>query len=419
MLVRRCRSGQIASLSILTSFLALLLLGCGDGGVEPQPVHRELTQLEKQLVNSGNDFSFKLFRKLVEMESREEQQNIFVSPFSVSMSLGMVYNGAAGETKTAMEECLTLSGMSVEEINQSYQSLIDFFTQLDHSVTVDVANSIWYRQDMPFRQEFLDLNQEYFDAEVAGLNFSDPRSVNTINDWVSSATNGRIPTIVDEIYSNEVIFLVNAIYFKGDWTTIFEDSRTKPISFTKPDSTTVTVNGMHMSHAPMKFMANDDVTGLQMPYGDGDFAMTLLMPLEGVDIDALLANLDEQLWQEIQSSMRAGKNDIMVPRFRLSYSLKLNDVLSELGMEVAFDADRADFDGMCEECAIYLSRVMHKTFVQVDEKGTEAAAATSSSGAVGAAPPMWIFNRPFIYVIHTTNPDVILFMGKMVEPVWE
>ncbi len=409
---------QITPLLVLAG---ILLLQCSNKSTDPQPRHRQLTALEKQVARSGNEFGFKLFKEIVSQDTEAKHGNIFISPLSVSMALGMTYNGAREETKAAMEECLALKGMTVDEINESYQSLIDLLKQLDPRVKFDIANSIWYRQGFSFKQDFLDINHEYFDAEVAGLDFSDQEgSKKIINDWVSDKTNDKIPGIVDRINPSDVMFLINAIYFKGDWTTRFDEADTRELQFTRPDGSRVNVDGMHLDEAKMSFLANNDVIGLQMPYGTGDFAMTLLMPREGTDIDALIANLDESSWDNWLSGFRTDENNIVVPRFKLSYKLMLNDVLAALGMGVAFDENNADFSGISEDAQLFISRVMHKSFIQVDEKGTEAAAATSvGMGTTSTAPVSWIFSRPFIYVISATESNTILFMGKMAEPVWE
>lgn len=411
------------SITVVAVFVLLagfILIQCTDKSADPQPVDRELTALEKQLARSGNEFGFKFFKQIVSQEAQKGQSNVFVSPLSVSMALGMTYNGARGETKTAMEECLELQGMTIDEVNESYQSLIGLLQQLDPSVKFEIANSIWYRQGFEVNEGFIDLNQAYFDAEVAELDFDDPASKGIINKWVSEKTNNKIPSIVEQINPLDIMFLINAIYFKGDWTTTFDEEKTKPMEFTRPGGSTVTVDGMRMSDAEMKFLANDEVIGLQMPYGDGDFAMTLLMPVEGLDVDALVAKLDDASWNQWLGEFGEGKHDIVVPKFKLSYKAQLNEVLASLGMEIAFDAMRANFDGIGEDKDLHISRVLHKSFIQVDEKGTEAAAATSVVVGTTSAPQyQWIFNRPFIYIIHATGSNTILFMGKLIEPVWE
>ena len=395
---------------------ALFLAGCAHNPVAPPP--RELTALEKQLVQADNGFGLKLFREVVATAQPEE--SVFISPLSVSMALGMTLNGAAGETRAAMEQTLALAGLSPQEINESYQSLIDLLRRLDPRVAFRIANSVWYRDGFPFKQAFLDVTSTYFDAEVRGLDFNDPRAVNVINDWVKKSTRGKIEAIVKSIDPKTVMFLINAIYFKGTWAFKFDKQQTRDDVFYLPDSSQVPVKMMH-TEEELPYFENRAVQAVNLPYGNGLFSMLVVLPKPGVDLDSLIAALDGDTWEQWSRRDRQAKVNLAMPKFKLEYEITLNDVLAALGMAVAFDPIQADFTAMWERMGdenLYISEVKHKTFVQVDEEGTEAAAATSVEISVTSAPLVVSMrvDRPFLFAIRENHSGTILFMGKMMRP---
>lgn len=405
------------SLMSLLFGLGLFLTQCSHVTEPEVGFVRDLTPLEKSLVKSSGDFGLQFFREVVKQEG---DKNIFVSPLSVSMALGMTLNGANGETKAAMEQTLTLAGMSTDEINQSYQSLIDLLTRLDPKVKFQIANSIWYRQEMTFEQDFIDLNKNFFDAIVRAVDFGNPEAAAaTINAWVSENTNGRIEEIVkpESIDWGTVMFLVNAIYFKGTWTFQFDKDKTRPEFFTLLDSSRKQVPMMHLS-GDLKYFQNDHFQAVDLPYGDGKYNMMILLPNPAADLDALAAQMDRVNWQSWIGSFSEQPVDLAMPKFRLEYELTLNDVLKALGMEIAFDTGRADFTRMYKPGGLFIDEVKHKTFVEVDEEGTEAAAATSVEIGRTSLPDnvQMRIDRPFLLVIHENHSETILFIGKIIDP---
>jgi serine protease inhibitor len=402
-------------------YFALLLcvclgvLGCSKNSVSADPKGwRELTASEKSLVESGNQFGLKLFKEIIK---EEKDKNVFVSPLSVSMALGMAYNGANGETQQAMQKTLELNGLTIQEVNQSYKSLIDLLAGLDPKVKFQIANSIWYRQQFSFEKEFIDLNKKYFNAEVKGLDFSDPNAAKTINGWVDKNTNGKIKEIVDSpIDPLTVMFLINAIYFKGFWTYQFDKKLTKDDWFILPDSSKKACKMMSQK-AKSQYFENADFQAIDLPYGNGDFSMTIFLPHPQKNIDSLIAEFNQDNWNKWINNF--SKHEVMIefPKFTLEYELILNNTLKALGMEIALNPDLADFTKIYRgpENA-YISKVKHKTFVQVDEEGTEAAAVTSVGIAMTLAPPWMRVDRPFVFVIRENKSQTILFMGKIVEP---
>jgi serine protease inhibitor len=375
---------------------------------------RELTASERHLVESDNEFGLKLFREIIK---EEKNSNVFISPLSVSMALGMTYNGANGETQKAMAEALELSGLTLQEVNESYQSLIELLRGLDPKVRFQIANSIWFRQELSFEKEFIDLNKTYFNAQVKGLNFSDPNAAKTINAWVDENTNGKIKEIVDDpIDPLLVMFLIDAIYFKGTWTYEFDENLTKDDLFTLPDGSKKACK-MMTQEGEFQYFENADFQAIDLPYGDGDFSMTIFLPRPQNDIDSLITEFNQENWNRWINSFSKREGTLQLPKFTLEYELKLNEVLKALGMAVAFDPLQADFTKMYKgPDNLFISKVKHKTFAKVNEEGTEAAAVTSVEMELTSVGPLMRVDRPFIFMIRENKSQTILFIGKIVEP---
>jgi serpin B len=376
-------------------------------------VFRELTPLEKRLVESDNKFGLKLFREVVHAEAGKNK-NVFISPLSVAMALAMTLNGANGGTLEAMQETLELAGLSTEEINQSYKSLIELLVQLDPKVKFQIANSIWYREDYIFEPGFINLNRTFFNAVVRALNFADPRAKDIINVWVKESTNNLIDGIVDEIKPDHVMFLINAIYFKGFWTYQFDPAKTQDDFFTKADGSTTPCKMMHLQ-SDFAYFANASFQAIDLPYGDAGFSMTILLPRARTQIDSLIAAFTPENWMAWLDGFSAQKIELAMPKFTTRYEIKLNDVLASLGMGVVF-TEAADFTRMYRLGGLAIDEVKHKTFVKVDEEGTEAAAATSVGIGVVSAPLAMRIDHPFVFAIRENHSQTILFIGKIMAP---
>lgn len=412
--MRRCNMSKVFNCGLLLC-LCIGLLQCGTRSAPTNHrVSRDLTAAEKSIVDSDNRFGLKLFSQIIE---EEKDKNVFISPLSVSMALGMTYNGANGETQEAMQKTLELDGLTLQEVNESYKSLIELLTGLDPKVRFQIANSIWYRQELSFEKEFIDLNKTYFNAEVKGLNFSDPNAAKTINGWVDENTNGKIKEIVDDpIDPLLVMFLINAIYFKGTWTYEFDKNLTKDDWFVLPDGSKKACKMMEQE-GEFRYFQAADFQAIDLPYGDGDFSMTIFLPCPGKDIDSLIMEFDQKNWDLWMGSFFNQKLTLQFPKFVLAYELLLKDVLKKLGMAVAFDPDRADFTKMYKGPeSLFISKVKHKTFVDVNEEGTEAAAVTSVEIGITSVGNFMRVDRPFVFAIRENKSQTILFMGKIVEP---
>jgi serine protease inhibitor len=375
---------------------------------------RELTSIEKNLVQSDNSFGLKVFQEIIKSD---KDQNVFISPLSISMALGMTLNGANGATKDAMQSALELAGLSDQQVNENYKSLIDLLDGLDQKVKFQIANSIWYRNILTFEQPFLDVNKNYFNAEVSGLDFSNPQSKNIINAWVEDNTNGKIKQIVDNIDPLSVMFLINAIYFKGTWTYEFEKNKTQDGVFNLPDGSQVPCK-MMVQAGEFSYLANDDFQAVDLPYGDELFSMTVILPQQGKDIDALMETLSAENWNDWFDNISQSEGELYFPRFGLDYEITLNDVLKAMGMEIAFSPSQADFTRMYKNGGLYIYEVKHKSFIEVNEEGTEAAAATVVDmrlTSVGSGFTMQV-DRPFIFAIREKHSGTILFIGKITNP---
>ncbi|HTY37844.1 MAG TPA: serpin family protein, partial [Bacteroidota bacterium] len=282
--------------AVLAFAILLVTLGCRDLGTASDPQQggsRPLTSIERSLVSSGNTFGFALFNSVNRTESG---RNLFISPVSVSLAFGMTLNGARGATRDSIARTLALAGLSQTDINASYKSLIALLTTLDPVVAMQIANSIWNRPDLNVQQDFKDLNAEYFNASVRSLNFADPTAAKTINGWVDENTHGRITEIVqDPIPTDMVMYLINAIYFKGSWTYRFDSTATRDDSFF-PSSGSRTSCRMMFQGGSYSYFSNDEVQVVDLPYGQGNFTATIVLPSSNSNIESFSQSLTQEKW---------------------------------------------------------------------------------------------------------------------------
>jgi serpin B len=407
-------------LSVAVGVVSTLVAGCGGDLLDPiTALPRQLSVAEQQLIQADNAFAFSLFREINRQE--EAGQNVFVSPLSVAMALGMTYNGADGTTRVAMAEALELQGMSINDVNQAYRDLIDLLTGLDGRVEFRIANSIWHRPAFTPSQTFLDLNQQFFDATVQALDFAGPGAAATINGWVDQNTNGKIPKIVpDPLPDQIVMYLINAIYFKGDWTYRFDKDLTRnaPFELAEGGDVSVPMMSREEKHAVRTF-GDADVTVVELPYSRRAYAMTVVLPRTATGAASLATELTQERWNGWIVGLDSTSIFVNLPKFTIEYAVRLNDVLKALGMAEAFDPCKADFGNMFPSANpgdFYIDDVRHKTFVEVNEEGTVAAAATSVGIGPTSAPARIEVDRPFLFAIRERLTGSILFMGKIMDP---
>lgn len=409
---------------LITFLLSLTLLKCQSAVTDPGDdskkgqFPRDLTSAEKDLVKADQQFSYNIFKQTVSYD--QESENVFISPLSISMALAMTLNGSEGQTFDDMRKTLALEDMELDAINHSFQSLMDLLISLDPDVQLKIANSLWYREDFAVNSEFQQRLRDFFNAEIEGLDFSDPASIDIINNWVKDNTEELIDKIIDEIPGNAVMYLINALYFKGEWLYQFDPDDTAPASFYKEDGKTIEVDMMNREGRFATYFS-EEVQMIELPYGDSLFTMTVLMPADDqTPIDHFVKEaLTAQNLREWRSNLSVGYQETVVrmPTFELEYELTYNEILKSMGMASAFTAGKADFSGLVEggTADLWIDEVKHKTFVRVDEKGTEAAAVTSVS-VVESLPPSMIVNRPFVFIIYERESGINLFMGKVENP---
>ncbi|MCK5125361.1 MAG: serpin family protein [candidate division Zixibacteria bacterium] len=388
-----------------------------DPGPSPQPARtpEEFTDNEKASAGSMNEFGLKLFRTL-DAEANLDT-NLFISPLSVAVALGMAYNGAEGQTKEEIAEVLESAGLSLNEFNESYLGIQKILTQLDPDVIMRIANSIWYRQDLTIASDYIANVKDYFNAEIYGVNFMHHATADSINNWINVNTSGMITKMIDPPIDPAVItMIINAIYFKGSWTNPFDTAQTDSTIFFKSDGSTVECD-MMAKDSILPFYSNDMFTATYLPYGNEYFNMMILSPENSVSINDVIDSLTKENWDLWRSSFTEHRVLLGLPKMRFEYGLDLKDLLIDLGMPTAFSGG-ADFSNMFPNVPMFISRALHKAKIQVDEFGTEAAAVTVLIGEV-SMPPQVYCNRPFVFVIYEKTTGTIIFIGKVAEPVWE
>lgn len=355
------------------------------------------------------DFALRLFRA-----SNESGRNTLISPLSVSMALAMTANGAKGETLAQMETTL---GMSLDELNAYY---LAYRQELENSEVLRLANSIWFTDHEGFtvNQSFLQTNANYYGAGAFRAPF-DETTVKDINNWVKEHTNGMIPEILDEIPADAVMYLVNALAFEAKWEEEYEKSAIRSGSFTCANGTERSVEYLWSNES--KYLETEQATGFLKSYKGGRYAFAALLPQEGVSPAELLNGLSGESLYALLSEPQTEDVEVALPKFEASYDTMLSDVLKDMGMALAFDGERADFSGLGTSTGgnISIGRVLHKTYLSVDETGTKAAAATvveMRAESIAEPGKQVILDRPFVYMIVDTETNLPLFIGTMLDP---
>jgi serine protease inhibitor len=368
--------------------------------------------VDARLVAANTKFGFNLFHTLSKQQPNE---NIFISPTSVALALSMTYNGVSGETKQEMTKVLELTGMTTQEINAANQGLQNSLQKIDPTVQVLIANSLWAQQGFSLKPEFLQTNQEYYQANVTELDLINPQSLSIINNWVSQKTQGKIEKIVDKIRPDEVLFLINAIYFKGNWKTPFDKSKTANKTFSLSDGSSKQ-HPMMSQTAVYGYYETDKFEAVSLPYGkEGSLSMYIFLPRLNSNLETFLQQLTPENWNKWMQEFRKTNCIIEIPRFKIEYEVELKSTLIALGMAGIFDISKADFSAMTDD-NVAVASVKHKTFVEVNEEGTEAAALTSIHLLRSRLPFQMNVNRPFFCAIQDHTTGTILFMGTIVDP---
>lgn len=360
-------------------------------------------------INQDNAFAFDLLRNTI---AKNTDENITVSPLSVSIALGMARNGANGLTQSEMEITLKMSGLTSDEINEYYKVMNNALPVIDPTTKLSIANSIWYRKNFVVKPSFLDVNTTNFNAYVRELDFSQSWAKDTINNWCSVKTKGLIPTILDDIPENAVMYLINAVYFKGIWCNKFDKKQTTESYFYPEKGENIKMNLMQMTDTLL--YATDELADyVDLPYGNKAFSMTVIVPKYGKTANDVLQSMTVDKWNNTVSKLREEQVQLSLPRFKSENKFLLNDPLIAMGMPTAFTG-AADFSRISDE-RLLISKVIHKTYISVDEDGAEAAAVTAIEMIKTSMPmyPIVRADHPFLFVIREKSTGVILFIGKM------
>jgi len=405
-------------LSILIILTGIFFISCEKNEQQPQiPEPAQRINVPAALVPriaQGNEFAFDLFYKILQTT---DDKNVFISPLSVDFALGMTLNGANSITEQEMKNVLHHSGLTDTEINEYYQLMLNALPSIDPTTKLNIANSIWCREGFPFYQSFLDTNAKYFNAKISNLDFASPTALKTINNWCAEQTNDLIKEPLDEIPADAVMYLINAIYFKGIWITQFEKKNTAKATFNAENGDRNQVDMMHIPEGAFPYYADANAQYLDMGYGNGAYSMTLILPQNGKTLQDVTNNLSTDYFNDIVNNRLDSTNlKVYLPRFKTEYKTELSDVLKALGMPSAFDDETADFSDM-SPVFLWINRVIHSTFVEVNEEGTEAAAVTIVEMIRESVheTPIFRADKPFIFVIRENSTGAILFMGKMGE----
>ncbi len=419
-------------LFLYAGLLALLVAaGCKSDGNEPIPepkpkptpgatvdttrhitpvVPVELKKAEK--VARDNAFTFDLLRAV---RKHSTDANVFISPLSVSMALNMTLNGAVGATADEMRTALHELGYSTADINAYSRELREALLQADPKTTIGIANAIWYRQGATVKAPFIEANRTSYDAEVQALDFTSPTATATINGWCARKTNNKIKEIVKQVDPTTFMYLINAVYFKGTWTTRFEKKNTRSGDFRRADGSTQQVQMMYLRDT-FRCASSDVCDYLEMDYGNHAFSMVIMLPKDGKTTRDAMAAFDGQTWAKAMESLAEAFVIVKLPRFKAECEYPMHEhILPDMGMKLPFNPMLADLSGIADVTGLYISKVIHKTFVQVDEEGTEAAGITLVGIEKSGKSSFFFVDRPFLFVIREKSTGVILFIGEIGE----
>jgi serpin B len=395
-------------------FLAVVLVSCNWFNPEPEPTSIQLDQKSAKVVESNNTFGFNLFETLI--AKSEANKNIMISPLSVNQALSMALNGAKENTFNQMRSTMAFSDFELDDINKSNQKLVDALLNHDKKVTLQIANSIWHRNDVSPKQEFIGNNTTYYNALVSPYNPSQPeKACSEINQWVKTKTKNKISKIIDQVNPNDVMFLINAVYFKADWKTQFKKSNTAKKPFTLDNGTVTNVETM-IGEIKLSYYNDQKFSVIKIPYGSEKFNMLIMLPEEGYTTKDIAPLVSSVKFDQLNKAQQV-ERDLWLPKFEFSYSSKLTDHLVSMGMTDAFDPNFANFKNIAD-LDLFISNVIHKTYIKTDEEGSEAAAATSVTFGVTSVGPTGIIkvDRSFLFAIVEEDTNSILFIGRLYDP---
>ena len=389
---------------------------------EVKPV--QLTAEQTVFANDNNGFTLNFFQSL---NGKTKNRSIICSPLSITYVLSMVNDAATGTTEQELEQTLGFHKGGIRAVNDYCKNLIDNLPHVDEKVQLDIANAIFVNDKYQLKKQFQQDMANNYDAKAEALDFSSPSTLDKINGWCNEKTRGMIPEILDNVDAAMVSYLLNAIYFKAEWASMFEKKDTREEPFVTPDGET-RVPLMHQN-VYMNYLRNDQYAAVSIPYGNGQWMMTVMLPEDGKTTDDVISSLAASGWSTdfLKNPLREARRyavDLKLPRFETAFDTDdaggLIELLMGMGIRRAFDGNSAEIPNMCENGDLYISMMKQKAKIKVNEEGSEAAAVTIaglnflSAVADTQEPPKATFhaNRPFVYLIHEQSSGVILFVGK-------
>lgn len=367
-----------------------------------------LSDAQRDIIENNNAFALNLFSQMKGFDSK------VVSPMSVSYLMGMLANGADGQTRQEIMKAIGCEKVSLRDLNEFYQMLITHANHFDKATTINIADYIALNCHYQLKDGFASTMQNYYKAGIESLDFSKASTLKRINRWCSDHTDGMIPKIIEQVDADAVSYIMNAIYFNGTWTDKFDTRQTKLENF---QGYTRDIKKTQMMHRNGKYqyMDNADFAAVNLPYGNGSYSMTVILPNRGKSIDEVMAGLDAKKVGELRKSMDECVVDLKLPRFTISQETSLNDIISKLGAPTMFTSG-ADFSNFASG-NLSISKMLQKAKIEVSEEGTKASAVTMAMVAMAALRPEprkveFHANRPFIYMITEHSTGAILFMGQ-------
>ncbi len=408
--MKRYKSSIIIALSIILT----LNTGCTAKLKSKYTIKaKALTESVQDISSADNKTAMKMLNATYDLN---KEKNTVISPISLSTVLALTENGAAGNTKEEMLKAIGMEGLTDAVINEEYKNVIANYNSVD-ALKLRMANSIWIEKSTNIKNSFINMGKDYYEAEVSSVDFTKSKTTNTINSWISDHTAGKIKKIVDKFDENTAMVLVNTVYFKGDWRVPFEKKATIQKTFINYDSSKSSVKMMHGTIL-VDYFKGSDFSAARLPYKDDNFGMYIFLPNEGTSINDFMKEMNIDNWNKWKSAFSQKSLIVEIPKFHIEFEQMLNNMLKGFGMRSAFEPG-ADFSNMSPENNLFINFVKQKCFIDVDEKGTEAAASTAVSASKSAAnlqdDEKFIADRPFIYVMEDKKTGIILFMGAVVK----
>lgn len=403
------------SFAVIAAAAALFISSCTPGSAEKNNPYKalNLTTKSQEFVTKGNTFSFEFIDRI----NSSSDKDYIISPLSMQFLLGMILNGARGETEAEICSVLGYGKGEVAEVNEYCLSMLQQLPEMDKKTTLNIANAIFVDEGWALLPDYKSTVSRYFDAEVSNIPFADSeKSLKIMNGWCSDKTNGMIPKVLDRVSTDMLAYLFNAMYFKSQWKNKFQKSSTEEETFTDESGKESKVQMMKQNER-LEYTENDVFKMVRMPYGNGAFSMYAFLPMEGKSVADIAPFLKEKDWSNYRwEETMTCQVDLWLPKFETKYRIKLNDILSEMGMPSAFDEGKADFKAMSDD-ALCLSYVQQDAVIKVDEEGTEAAVVSHAGMVKETAfmpgdPVDFHADHPFLYLIAENSTGAVLFAGR-------